>query len=81
MVPIGEPHTPMSTGVRAHNKSLCLSNTRLGASDHDFHVVRLIPSVDFIIDIPAAAEDSFHKGLINVTVKDKVLGDSTKLWT
>jgi hypothetical protein len=69
IVPIGEPHQPVSTGVRGHNRSLVVANlSTLKALDHDFHV-----SVAFSPRIPSEARDSFFSGPVFVTLKDKVI--------
>lgn len=78
VVPIGEPTTPISTGVRPH-KTLVPLNTVLAATDHDFHVAGAIPSVLFHVNIPSDPRDSFHRGKIHVTVKDKVFQPSSPM--
>lgn len=79
VVPIGEPGKPVSTNVRAHNKSLTLASTKLSALDHDFHIHGAIPSVMFTVDIPENHLDSFYKGSVDVTVKDKVFTPSSPI--
>lgn len=77
IVPIGEPHQPVSTGVRGYNRSLVVaSSSTLKALDHDFHVSGIIPSVAFFPHIPSEARDSFFSGPVFVTLKDKVLQPS-----
>ncbi len=77
VVPVGDPNNPISTGVRAHNRGLVSVGTQLAAADHDFHVAGVVPSVDYVIDIPESASDSFYKGSIHVTLKDKVFQASS----
>ncbi len=77
VVPVGEPNKPISTGVRAHNRSMVPVGTQLAASDHDFHIAGVVPSVDYVIDIPENASDSFYKGTIHATLKDKVFEASS----
>ena len=79
VVPIGEPEAAMSTGVRPHNRSLVPVGSTLVASDHDFHVSGAVPSVLFTVDIPEDARDSFYRGEIHVTLKDKVFQASTPM--
>lgn len=78
IVPIGEPRLPISTGVRSHNRSLVPEDSNnLLALDHDFHVAGAIPSVLFDVALPNNARDSFYKGAVHVTVKDKLFEAST----
>ena len=74
VVPIGEPGCPISTGVRAHNRSLVRQGETLAALDHDFHIFGIVglPSVMFKVDIPNHYRYRFHRGVAHVTVKDKV---------
>ena len=49
VVPVGEPHCPVSTGVCGHNRSLVpLNGPQVQALDHDFHVNGIVPSVAFL---------------------------------
>nr|XP_022308033.1 uncharacterized protein LOC111114036 [Crassostrea virginica] len=73
IVPIGEPGSPTSTGVRAHNKSLIPEGAKLSALDHDFHIHGAVPSVLLDVELPECKDDSFYNGVLHVTVKDKVL--------
>ena len=41
------------------------------STDHDFHVNGIVPSVTFVSKIPRHFNDSFFKGKIFVTTKDK----------
>lgn len=77
IVPIGEPGKPVSTGVRAHNKSLVPLNAKLSALDHDFHVHGAVPSVLFKVYVPENGSDSFYHGQVHVSVKDKVFNPSS----
>ncbi|XP_063434558.1 uncharacterized protein LOC134715936 [Mytilus trossulus] len=78
IVPVGEPGVPISTGVRGHNKVLAPADgPKLVATDHDFHLGGLVPSVAFVSDIPKNSNDSFFNGHIYVTTKDKVFQAST----
>lgn len=77
VIPVGEPSAPISTGVRPHNRSLVPQGVNIVASDHDFHVAGVVPSVDFAIDIPYETHGSFHKGTVYVTLKDKVFESSS----
>ena len=48
-------------------------------ADHDITRFSLIPSVALIVDIPAAPEESFHRGQVNVGLKDLALEPSSAL--
>ena len=69
----------ISTGVRAHNKSLIPEGEKLSALDHDFNIHGAIPSVLLDIDIPPNKDDSFYSGIVHVTVKYKVFTKSTAM--
>ena len=77
IVPIGEPGKPISSGVRAHHKSLVPKGATLSALDHDFHIHGAVPSVLFKVEIPENACDSFYDGEIHVGIKDKVFSASS----
>lgn len=78
IVPVGEPGIPISTGVRGHNKVLTPSDgPKLVCTDHDFHIAGLVPSVAFVSRIPRNSNDSFFKGNVYITTKDKVFQPST----
>ena len=73
IVPVGEPHCPVSTGVRGYNKSLVTVNgPQNSALDHEFHIHGIVPSVSFIVDIPLSEKDSVFQGKACVVLKDKV---------
>ena len=76
IIPIGDPECAISTGVRSHNASLVPIHSSLGALDHDYHVHGAVPSVTLKVETPDCVEDSFYKGQIHVTVKDKVFEPS-----
>ena len=78
-VPLGEPNLPQSTGVRGQNRSPGLVGTSNFSLDYDFHVAGVVLSVCVIVDIPKNSRDSFHDGIIHVTVKDKVSQSSSAL--
>lgn len=78
IIPVGEPGIPISTGVRGHNKVLTPGEgARLVATDHDFHIAGIVPSVALVSKIPFNPNDSFFKGEIHVTTKDKVFQASS----
>ena len=80
IIPVGEPHCPVSTGVRGHNRSLVpLNGPRVQALDHDFHVNGIVPSVAFLVDVPDNFSDTFFRGIPFVTNKDKVTQPSSAL--
>ena len=51
IVLVGEPDCPISTNVRAHNRSLTHADKPLGPSDHDFHTWEIVPSFTLKADI------------------------------
>ena len=69
VIPLGEPDKPVSTGVRAHHKSLSLTSSKLMS-----HVFGLVL---FHIDVPDDYRDSFYTEKVHVIVKDKVLEASS----
>ena len=78
IVPVGEPGIPISTGVRGHNKVLTPSEGPvLVATDHDFHLCGLVPSVVLVTEIPRDSKDSFFSGDMHVTTKEKVFSPSS----
>lgn len=77
IVPVGNPSQPVSTGVRGHNRSLTPIGGTLAALDHDWHVGGLVPSVMLLAEIPERAEDTFYRGKVCVTVKEKVFQPSS----
>lgn len=53
IISVGEPHCPVSTGVRGHNKSLVTVNgPQNSAFDHDFHIHGIVPSVSLWLTYP-----------------------------
>ena len=60
IVPVGEPHCPVSTGVRGHSKSFVTVNgPQNNALDHGFHIHGIVLPVSFMVDIPLPEKDSF----------------------
>ena len=49
------------------------------ALDHDFHVLGVVPSVTFAVDIPESSQDSFYHGKAFVCLKNKVTQPSSVL--
>lgn len=72
-IPVGEPNSPMSTGVH-QRPSIVAGSIRPLALDHD-QASRgsLTPSVVLHCDIPTSGPASFYKGQLHVLVKDSVL--------
>ena len=78
IVPVGEPHVMISTGVRGHNKVLApASGASFTCTDHDFHIAGVVPSVSLVTNIPESPQDSFFGGKVFVTLKDKVFEPSS----
>ena len=78
-IPVGEPGLPISTGTRGRRSLVPSSDSIMGALDHDFHIHGVVPSVALVIDIPDSACDSFHRGQVYVTNKNKVTQPSHAL--
>ena len=77
-VPVGEPGLPINTGVRGR-RSLVPTESFVGALDHDFHLHGVVPSVALVISIPDSLRDSFHRGQVYVSNKNKVTQPSSAL--
>jgi hypothetical protein len=74
-VPIGEPGTPVSTGVRGR-QTLAPSASTLAACDHDMTKASITPSVILQCDIPESVEKSFVRGQVTTIVNDSVFQTS-----
>lgn len=70
-VSIGEPGSPVSTGVRG-KKTIVPSSSTLVSLDHDMTKASLTPSVILHCKIPGSINDSFVRGQVTVTVNDSV---------
>ncbi|VDH89562.1 Hypothetical predicted protein [Mytilus galloprovincialis] len=70
-VSVGEPGSPVSTGVRG-KKSIVPSSTTLVALDHDMTKASLTPSVILKCKIPESIDKSFVRGQVTVLVNDSV---------
>ena len=69
IIPVGEPHGPVSAGVRGHNRSLVpFSGYQVQALYHDFHIHGIVPSVAFFVDVPENVSDSFFLLLLQWTL-------------
>lgn len=80
IIPIGEPHCSVSTGVCGHNRSLVpLNGPQVQALDHDFHINGGVPSVALFVDVPDNVSDTFFRGIPFVTNKDKVTQPSSAI--
>ena len=78
IVPVGSGQA-VSTNVRRIGRSLVAGDTPLYALDHDYHVAGLVPSVALNILIPDDKNDSFYKGKLTVSVKDKFFSPSSPI--
>lgn len=77
---IGEPHSPISTGVRGRQKAIVPhQGPSLSALDHDFHVAGITPSVVFLSSIPSSIDDTFFNGDVCVITKDKAFQPSSPM--
>ena len=57
--PIREPGN-LEAATSHMRKSLTTANIELEATDHNYHVSNLTPSVNLICDMPQEASDSFY---------------------
>ena len=57
--PIRKPGN-LEAAISHMRKSLTAGNIELEATDHDYHVSNLTPSVNLICDIPQEVSDSFY---------------------
>lgn len=75
---VGEPNHPVAAVERG--KAVLVSPDKLFmVADHDFTRFSVIPSVALVVDIPAAPDESFHRGQVNVGLKDLALEPSSAL--
>ena len=71
-MPVGEPGTAVSTGVRGR-MSIVPTSTTLGALDHDMQSkASLVPSVTLECNIPNAVGESFVQGQVHTAINDAV---------
>ena len=75
---VGEPGTP-ELATSHMRKAVTTKNVTLAASDHNYHVTTLTPSVDLICDIPDTPFDSFYSGQVYVGLKDSIFEGSDPL--
>jgi len=70
-VPVGEPHRPISTGVRGR-QSIAPIDAELSSLDHDMKATSLTPSVALLCSIPDSVQQSFVRGQVTAFVNDSV---------
>ena len=71
VIPVGEPDHAVSSGVRAHNRSLRANdNTVLGALDHDWKLAGIVAAVNLFNEIPEESNKSFFTGKATMITKD-----------
>ncbi len=71
-VPVEEPGTAVSTGVRGRMSIVPTSTTR-GTPDHDMQSkASLVPSVTLECNIPNAVDESFVQGEVHTAINDAV---------
>ena len=68
-IPIGEPGNP-EAAITHMRKVLTTACIELEATDHDYHVRNLTPSVNLICDILQEPSDSFYSGQIYIGLKN-----------
>ena len=68
-MPVGLPGLPINSGARAHGPVAAPIDQRLDASDHDSHRQgAIIPSLNFLTDIPEHAGDSWYAGTPSIVL-------------
>ena len=70
-IPIGEPGNP-EAAITHMRKVLTTASIELEATDHDYHVRNLTPSVNLICDILQEPSDSFYSGQIYIGLKNSI---------
>ena len=73
---VGEPNTPVSTGVTGC-ESITPKSVTLEALDHGMHKSSFTLNVARRCDIPASTDKSFVRGNVNYTVSDNVFQSSS----
>ena len=68
-IPIGEPGNP-EAAITHMRKVLTTASIELEATDHDYHVRNLTPSVNLICDILQEPSDSFYSGQVYIGLKN-----------
>lgn len=82
LIPVGEPGHAISTGVRAHNASLCPSNPDgpvIAALDHDWKIGGVVSLVNFFAEIPDSGTSSFFTGEAMTSLKDRIFEKSSPM--
>ena len=74
-IPISEPGNP-EAATSHMRKALTTASTELEATNHNYHVGNLTPSLNLICDIPQEASDSFYSGQIYVGLKNSIFQTS-----
>ena len=77
-IPIGEPGCPESS-TQHMKKALRTANITLEASDHNFDVASVTPSVNLICTIPNESLESFYGGQVYVGLKNSIIQPSDPL--
>ena len=73
---VGEPNHPVAA-VERRKAVLVSPNKVFTVADHDFTWFSLIPSDALVVDIPVAPDELFHRGQVNVGLKDLALEPSS----
>ncbi|XP_060585359.1 uncharacterized protein LOC132741240 isoform X2 [Ruditapes philippinarum] len=80
IIPVGEPGKPTAACSRSHNRGLVAgTNPQLLSLDHDYNICGLVPSVYLDVIIPSQVTETFHRGDVHITVKDKIFEASSPL--
>lgn len=75
---IGEPGFPVAAVERGRRVVVSLDNT-MQVADHDFTKSSIIPSGQFVVQIPESVDESFYAGDMFIGFKDAVLEQSSAM--
>ena len=73
---IGEPGFPVAAVDRGKQVIVSMDSA-MKVADHDFTKSSLIPSGQFIVDIPESSNESFHSGDVHIGLKDAAFESSS----
>ena len=77
-VNVGEPGNPVAAAERG-KKVLVGGRETFAVSDHDFCKFSIVPSVDFIMDVPEVIDEPWYRGSVFVGYKDAVYEPSSAI--
>lgn len=77
-IKVGEPGYPVAAVERGKQVLVGL-NQKLVVGDHDFTKLSLVPSVNFIVNIPDSIEGTFYSGKVFVGLKNSAFQNSSPI--